>query len=87
MVLEKLDKRGGRLYYVEVSGSLNFLSVVAARAETEGVQIVKGSDFYGSDFYADGSGRSSMRLAFSFPGVEEIQEGCRRLGAALRRGA
>ena len=27
MVLEKLDKRGGRLYYVKVLGSLKFLSV------------------------------------------------------------
>jgi DNA-binding transcriptional MocR family regulator len=55
---------------------------VAARAEERGVQVVKGTDFF-----ADGSGGSSLRLAFSFPSVDEIREGCRRLGAAVRDAA
>jgi DNA-binding transcriptional MocR family regulator len=53
-----------------------------ARAAEEGVQIVKGTDFY-----TDGSGDESARLAFSFPSVDEIQEGVRRLGALVREQA
>ncbi len=50
-----------------------------ARAAEAGVQLVKGTDFY-----PDGSGDESARLAFSFPSVEEIREGIRRLGALVR---
>jgi DNA-binding transcriptional MocR family regulator len=49
------------------------------RAAEAGVQLVKGTDFY-----PDGSGDESARLAFSFPSVEEIREGIRRLGALVR---
>jgi DNA-binding transcriptional MocR family regulator len=72
---------GGYFLWVDLPDGVE-VADLAARAETEGVQIVKGTDFY-----ADGSGRSSMRLAFSFPGVADIQEGCRRLGAAVKPAA
>jgi 2-aminoadipate transaminase len=49
------------------------------RAAEAGVQLVKGTDFY-----PDGNGDESARLAFSFPSVEEIREGIRRLGALVR---
>jgi DNA-binding transcriptional MocR family regulator len=49
------------------------------RAAEQGVQLVKGTDFY-----PDGGGEESARLAFSFPSVDEIREGVRRLGAIVR---
>ncbi len=53
-----------------------------ARGNEAGVVFVKGSDFF-----ADGSGGESARLAFSFPSVEEIGEGIRRLAALVREAA
>ncbi len=50
-----------------------------ARAEAAGVTFVKGTDFF-----ADGSGTRSLRLAFSFVSVEEIAEGVSRLAGLLR---
>jgi len=50
-----------------------------ARATDQGVTFVKGSDFY-----ADGRGGESARLAFSFPSVAEIHDGIARLGTLVR---
>lgn len=50
-----------------------------ARATERGVTFVKGSDFY-----PDGRGTESARLAFSFPSVDEIHEGIARLAALVR---
>jgi DNA-binding transcriptional MocR family regulator len=52
------------------------------RAQDAGVTFVKGRDFY-----PDGGGEESARLAYSFPSVEEIREGVRRLGALVREAA
>ena len=52
---------------------------LAQRALQAGVQLVKGTDFF-----AAAGGEESMRLAFSFPAVEEIREGVARLGALVR---
>ncbi len=49
------------------------------RAEAAGVTFVKGTDFF-----AEGSGASSLRLAFSFVSPDEIREGVARLAGALR---
>lgn len=38
----------------------------------------------GTAFYADGSGRSHLRLAFCYPPPEEIREGIRRLATVVR---
>jgi DNA-binding transcriptional MocR family regulator len=48
-------------------------------AEAAGVTFVKGTDFF-----ADGSGTKSMRLAFSFVSPDEIADGVERLAALLR---
>jgi 2-aminoadipate transaminase len=50
-----------------------------ARAEEAGVTFVKGTDFF-----ADGSGTHSLRLAFSFVSPEEIADGVARLAGLLR---
>jgi 2-aminoadipate transaminase len=39
----------------------------------------------GSAFYVDGTGHDKIRLSFSAPTVERIQEGVRRLAAAMRQ--
>jgi 2-aminoadipate transaminase len=51
-------------------------------AEAAGVTFVSGTDFF-----ADGSGRRSLRLAFSFVSPEEIAEGVERLAGLLRSAA
>lgn len=48
------------------------------RAVTERVAYVPGTGFY-----ADGRGRSSMRLSFCYPTPEQIREGVRRLVGAI----
>jgi 2-aminoadipate transaminase len=48
-------------------------------AEAAGVTFVKGTDFF-----ADGSGTKSMRLAFSYVSPEEITDGVERLAGLLR---
>ena len=48
-------------------------------AEAAGVTFVKGTDFF-----ADGSGAKSMRLAFSFVSPGEITAGVERLAGVLR---
>jgi 2-aminoadipate transaminase len=50
-----------------------------ARAEAAGVTFVKGTDFF-----ADGGGTSSLRLAFSFVSPEEITGGVEKLAGLLR---
>jgi DNA-binding transcriptional MocR family regulator len=37
----------------------------------------------GSAFYVDGSGHDRIRLSFSAPSVERIEEGVRRLAAVM----
>jgi DNA-binding transcriptional MocR family regulator len=49
-----------------------------ADAERAGVTFVPGTDFF-----ADGSGGSSLRLAFSYVTPDEIGEGVERLAAVL----
>lgn len=69
---------GGYFLWVDLPPGVK-VADVAARAADVGVQIVKGTDFY-----ADGGGEEAMRLAFSFPSVDEIREGMARLGAVVR---
>jgi len=49
-----------------------------ARAEAAGVTFVNGTDFF-----ADGGGTRSVRLAFSFVSPDEIADGVRRLAGLL----
>jgi DNA-binding transcriptional MocR family regulator len=39
----------------------------------------------GSGFHADGGGQEAMRLNFSYPSEEEIDEGIRRLARLVQR--
>jgi DNA-binding transcriptional MocR family regulator len=69
---------GGYFVWVELpSGPLS--GDLLAEAEAAGVTFVKGTDFFG-----DGSGERSLRLAFSFVSPDEIAEGVARLGSLVR---
>lgn len=68
---------GGYFIWVELPEETGAL---LARAEQAGVTFVKGTDFFASDR----GGERSMRLAFSFPSPEEIDEGVARLAGLLR---
>ena len=54
-------------------------SDLLSRAEAAGVTFVQGTDFF-----ADGSGTKSLRLAFSFVSPDEIAEGVAKLAGLLR---
>jgi DNA-binding transcriptional MocR family regulator len=69
---------GGYFLWVDLPPGVD-AATVAARAADAGVQLVKGTDFF-----TDGSGEGSLRLAFSFPSVDEIREGSRILGGVVR---
>ncbi|HEY2073788.1 MAG TPA: PLP-dependent aminotransferase family protein [Gaiellaceae bacterium] len=65
---------GGYFVWVDLPGEAPSL----AQAEAAGVTFVPGQDFF-----ADGSGSRSLRLAFSFVSPEEIAEGVARLAPLL----
>jgi DNA-binding transcriptional MocR family regulator len=66
--------QGGYFVWLDLPGDAPAL----ADAEAAGVTFVPGTDFF-----ADGSGGRSMRLAFSFVSPEEIGEGVARLAGVL----
>jgi DNA-binding transcriptional MocR family regulator len=72
---------GGYFVWLDLPPGVDGASV-AARGEEAGVTVVKGTDFY-----AGPGGEESLRLAFSFVSVDEIREGIRRLGVAVREAA
>jgi len=69
---------GGYFVWLDLDGGADDL---LARAERAGVTFVPGTDFF-----ADGSGTRSLRLAFSFVSPDEVTDGVERL-AGLVRGA
>jgi 2-aminoadipate transaminase len=69
---------GGYFLWLELPESLD-AEEVNARARAAGVTFVPGAGFF-----ADGSGRSTGRLSFSYPSVDEIREGATRLVAIVR---
>ena len=69
---------GGYFIWLDLPGDTPDL----AAAEAAGVTFVPGTDFF-----AEGSGSQSMRLAFSFVSPEEIAEGVSVLGNLVRAAA
>lgn len=70
--------KGGFFLWLTLAVPLDAAAVLDT-AVAHGVVFVAGHAFY-----VDGGGRRAMRLAFSMPDREEIREGIRRLGAAIR---
>lgn len=72
---------GGYFLWVDLPEGVK-VDALASRAAETGVQFVKGTDFYAGE-----GGEESMRLAFSFPSVDEIRAGIGRLGTLVREAA
>jgi 2-aminoadipate transaminase len=70
------DPDGGYFLWIDLPGDVDVARLASAAAE-RGVAVVKGTDFL-----LEG-GQSSLRLAFSAVTVDRIDEGVRRLAAAV----
>src|SRR5204862_164510 len=66
---------GGYFIWLDLPAEAGDLLV---RAEAAGVTFVKGTDFF-----ADGSGTKSLRLAFSFVSPDEITDGIEKLAGLV----
>jgi DNA-binding transcriptional MocR family regulator len=71
---------GGFFIWVRLPTDTNSAALLPA-AEAAGVSYLPGERFF-----AEGGGQNYLRLCFSLLPPDEIAEGVRRLGAALRRG-
>ena len=69
---------GGYFLWLELPPGLDTGELNTA-ATAAGVSFVPGSGFFGA-----GGGHNTARLAFSYPSVDEIREGARRLTAIIR---
>ena len=69
---------GGYFLWVDLPGGLSAESLLD-QADEVGVAFIKGPDFF-----FDGGGESSLRLAFSYERPEAIDEGISRLGRLVR---
>ena len=70
--------RGGFFVFVYLPQDID-TSMLLRDAVERGVAYVPGASFY-----VDGSGRNTMRLNYSYPSIEAIREGVRKLGELLR---
>ncbi len=72
-----MPPRGGFFLWARLEGGLTSEDLLPF-AQARGVIYV-----VGAAFFVDGTGRSFMRLCFSTPSPERIDEGVRRLAAAV----
>lgn len=70
---------GGLFLWVRLPDELDAGALLPAAVEA-GVMYVPGQAFF-----ADGSGRNTLRLNFSYPSEDEIRTGIARLGALVRQ--
>ncbi|MBI2954252.1 MAG: PLP-dependent aminotransferase family protein [Chloroflexi bacterium] len=70
--------QGGFYVWVDLSEKIDSDRLLECARE-EGVNYLRGTACF-----PDGRGRNSFRLSFSFPTADEIVEGTRRLGQAMR---
>lgn len=71
---------GGLFLWVTLPDGMDTEHLLRAAVEDEGVAYV-----VGSGFHADGGGKNAMRLNFSFPSEEHIEEGIRRLARLVKK--
>ncbi|MGH9159262.1 MAG: PLP-dependent aminotransferase family protein, partial [Vicinamibacteraceae bacterium] len=70
--------RGGFFLWVELPPALDTQAMLARALERRVIYVA------GQPFFVDGSGASFMRLSFSLPSPERIEEGIRRLAEVVR---
>lgn len=74
------EPEGGLFLWVRLPEGIDAGALLKTAVAEEGVMYVPGSAFH-----ADGSGRNTMRLNFSYPSEDEIRTGIARLAALVRR--
>lgn len=72
---------GGYFLWVDLPSGVK-VDPLLEEADKAGITFVKGTDFF-----IDGTGGESLRLAFSYPSVSEIHDGIDRLGGLVRNAA
>ncbi len=72
--------QGGLFLWVTLPQGMDTETLLPPAVEEERVAYVPGVGFH-----ADGSGRTTMRLNFSFPSEADIEEGIRRLARLVRK--
>ncbi|PSL17812.1 PLP-dependent aminotransferase family protein [Shimia abyssi] len=70
---------GGMFVWLTLPEGMNGADLLADALRTEQVAFVPGAAFF-----PDGSGENTLRLNFSSPNIEQINEGMLRLGRVLR---
>jgi 2-aminoadipate transaminase len=71
--------RGGFFVWVRLPSSVDTEALLPVAIEKEKTAFVAGTPFFD-----DGAGREFMRLSFSYVPAEQIEEGVKRLGRALK---
>ncbi len=72
--------QGGLFLWVVLPEEMDTEQLLRPAVEEEGVAYV-----VGSGFHADGGGKNTMRLNFSYPSDEHIEEGIRRLANLVKK--
>ncbi len=71
---------GGLFLWVRLPEGMDAGALLPAAVQEEAVMYVPGQSFH-----ADGGGRNTMRLNFSYPSEQEIRDGIARLARLIRR--
>jgi 2-aminoadipate transaminase len=79
--LSWLVPTGGFFLWAKLAAGYDDVSLLERALEQRLVFVI------GSAFYVDGTGHDRIRLSFSAPSVERIQEGVRRLAAVMKTAA
>jgi 2-aminoadipate transaminase len=71
------EPRGGFFVWVRLPEPIDAEAMLVRAAARKVIYVI------GSAFYVDGAGRNLLRLSFSHPTIERIEEGVRRLAAVV----
>jgi 2-aminoadipate transaminase len=69
---------GGMFLWVELPENLDTKEIFMKAIENDVAYVI------GSPFFHDGSGKNTLRLSYSFPSIEQIREGIKRLGKMVK---
>jgi DNA-binding transcriptional MocR family regulator len=76
--LERTEPQGGLFSWVTLPQDMDAAALLRRSLEEAGVAFVPGAAFH-----PDGSGANTLRLSYSLPSVERIEEGVRRLARLI----
>ena len=76
--VEWTEPEGGLFLWVKLPENMNTTALFPKAVESKVAYVI------GSAFHCNGKGQNTMRLNFSFPSEEQIEEGIKRLAKMLR---